>query len=179
MSADAAGVEGGILVVRVQGADRATEDLRIPAARDRPRHYPHAARHHLQEYSRRNGPGTGMLSHLAVPYYFVSLYLWLAFNRGGLNLRSLEPRALRAMKMALDTFCAVGRRFGNFRHRLSSVVEDLRRFSFFRPGIVMNVTHSFYPPPFPSYGHSGLGAPEDCVRRPRTRSNSGHVPRSR
>ena len=59
MSAGIAGVEGGVLFVRVQGADRATEDLHIPAARDRPRHHPHAARHHFQEHSRRNGPGTG------------------------------------------------------------------------------------------------------------------------
>lgn len=61
MSANAAGVEGGILVVRVEGADRVAEDLHLPAARDGPRDHPDAARHHVQEHSRCHGLGTGMV----------------------------------------------------------------------------------------------------------------------
>lgn len=93
MSANAAGVEGRVLVVRVEGADRAAEELHLPSARDRPRDHPDAARHHVQEHSRRHGPGTGTSGILCFiaprcpppprPYSSVRvLLLWLTFNRG-------------------------------------------------------------------------------------------------
>lgn len=58
----AAGVEGGFLVVRVQSADRAPEDVHLPAAGDRPGYHPHPIRHYLEEHSCGDGGRSGALA---------------------------------------------------------------------------------------------------------------------
>lgn len=58
----AAGVEGGVLVVRVQSADRAPEDVHLPAAGDRPGYHPYPVRHYLEEHSRGDGSRSGALN---------------------------------------------------------------------------------------------------------------------
>lgn len=58
----AAGVEGGILVVRVQSADRAPEDVHLPAAGDRLGYHPYPVRHYLEEHSRGDGSRSGALA---------------------------------------------------------------------------------------------------------------------
>lgn len=70
-----AGVEGGVLVVRIEGADSAPKDFHLPATGDRAGHHPHSVRDHLQEHSCGNGSWTGVRTHNALGWWLSDTFL--------------------------------------------------------------------------------------------------------
>lgn len=52
-------MEGVVFFVRIKGAHRAPEGLRLSASRDRAGHHPHTARHHHEGHTGRDGARAG------------------------------------------------------------------------------------------------------------------------